>query len=152
MFHLCSNHPTDVPWQALGHLNPLQHTLVYLDTHKTQIKTQRKYIYKEDTNSFPCVTWSCTSKHCTSWKACTQYIGKHWPYELASHKPTHTCTWSKPTNHISNSMTGLWPTGQQGQITEATSGLCRVYCYTVKCKSLKDAEVEKRLILTGSSQ
>lgn len=77
------------------HALSLRHT-------QTQIKTQRKHIYKEHTNSFPCMAFSWTSKHCTSWGARTHHIGKHWTYEL---KPT--CTWSTPIHHISHSMIGL---------------------------------------------
>ncbi len=73
-------------WAGLGHLNPLQHTLTHT---QTQINTQRKHIYKEHTNSFPCMVSVCMSRQCTSWGACTHCEGKRWTYELASHKPTH---------------------------------------------------------------
>lgn len=63
------------------------HTLIHLDT---QTQTQRKHIYKEHTNSFPCVAYIWTSMHCTSWRACTHCIGKHWTYELVSDTHTHT--------------------------------------------------------------
>lgn len=75
-------------WAGTGAFKPAAtHACLLRHTQNTSRHKGNTYIMK--TQIVFCVACSCTSKHCSSWKACTQYIGKLWPYELASHKPTH---------------------------------------------------------------
>lgn len=73
------------------HALSLRHT-------QTQIKTQRKHIYKKNTQIVPPRTaCSCTSVHSLYRKT----------LNLWTCKSQTACTWSSPVHHISNSMIGF---------------------------------------------
>lgn len=79
---------------SVTHVGSLRHT-------QTQIKAQKKqhiYVYIKNTNSFPCMTY-----HCSSWWVCTRKTLNPWTCK----SQTHSCTWSNPNHHISHSLTGL---------------------------------------------